>query len=108
MHGGAYTLHHCALGVVGGGVHWHGRASLPGVVEAVLPGGSPEVGAVAAQDHGAAQDTQSAAHPAGVEGEAEGHQALVLVDADGEPDGGYDAAHGWGTHRDVTGAEEEA
>ena len=61
----------CALGVVGGGVERHGRASLSGVVEAVLSARGPRVGAVTTQDHGAAQETESGADPAGVQREAE-------------------------------------
>lgn len=79
--------------MVGGGVHRRGRAPLSGVVEAVLSARDPEVGAVAAQDHGAAHEAEAGADPAGVQGEAERHQTLVQVSADGEPDGGDDAAH---------------
>lgn len=93
--------------MVGGGVHWHGRAPLSGVVEAVLSGRGPEVSALAAQDHGAPQDTESTADPASVEGEAKRHHTLILVNADGEPDGRYDTAHSWKTSTDMIGPEEE-
>lgn len=83
------------LGVVGGGVQRHGGASLSGVVEAVLPARGPGVGAMAAQDHGAPQETESGANPASVEGEAKRHQTLVLVSADRVPDSRYDATHSW-------------
>lgn len=89
------SSHSCTLGVVGGGVQRHGRAPLSGVVEAVLPARGPGVGAVATQDHGAAQETESGADPAGVQREAERHQTLLLVSADGEPDSRDDAAHSW-------------
>lgn len=78
--------------MVGGGIHWRGRAPLPGVVEAVLPARGPGDGAVETQDHGAAHETESGADPAGVQGDAECHQALVVVSTDGEPDGRDDAA----------------
>lgn len=85
--------------MVGGGVHWRGRAPLPGVVEAVLPARGPGHRAVEAQDHGAADETETGADPAGVQGEAERHQALVVMGADGEPDGGDDAAQSWTSRR---------
>lgn len=89
------TSHLCTLGVVCGGVQRRGRAPLSGVEEAVLPARGPGIGAVAAQDHGAAQETESRADPAGVQREAKRHQTLVLVSADGEPDSRYDATHSW-------------
>lgn len=88
----------CTLGVVGGGVQRHGGAPLSGVVEAVLPARGPGVGAMATQDHGAPQETESGADPAGIQGEAERHQTLVLVNANRVPDSRYDATHSW-SHR---------
>lgn len=81
--------------MVGGRVQRHGGAALPGVVEAVFPPRGPGVGAVATQDHGAAQEAESGANPAGVQREAERHQAVALVGANGEPDSRYDATDGW-------------
>lgn len=82
--------------MVGGGVHRRRRAPLPRVVEAVLPARGPRHAAVEAQDHGATHEAEGRADPAGVEREAERHEALVVVSADGEPDGGDDATHSWG------------
>lgn len=64
----------------------------PGVVEAGVPGqqAGDQVG-VAEQDHEAPQEAQGRAHPAGVQREAKGHEAFVLVGAHWEPDGGDDA-----------------
>ncbi len=86
--------------MVGWRVQRHGRAPLSGVVEAVLPAPGPWVSAMATQDQGAPQETESSADPAGVQGEAERHQTLVLVRTDGEPDSRYDATHGWKRHSD--------
>lgn len=105
MHGKCTAASHSlALGVVGGGVQRRGRAPLPGVVvEAVAPARGAGVDAAAEQDHGAAQQAEAGAHPAGVEREAERHQTLLPVSADGEPDRRYAAAQGWRTQGD-TGA----
>lgn len=81
--------------MVGRGVQGHGRAPLSGVVEAVLPSRHPGDGGMAKQDHEAAKETESGADPAGVQGEAERHQTLVLVSPDGEPDRRYDATYSW-------------
>lgn len=86
-----------ALGVIGGGGHRRVGPSLFGVVEAVVAvvggrgGGGGGVRGAAGQD-GAGQQGEDGAHPAHVEGEAEGHDALLVVGADGEPDGGNQAA----------------
>lgn len=85
-----------ALGVIGGGGRRRVGPSLFGVVEAVVVvvgggGGGGGVRGAAGQD-GAGQQGEDGAHPAHVEGEAEGHDALLVVGADGEPDGGNQAA----------------
>lgn len=100
------SSHSCTLGVVGGGVQRHGRAPLSGVVEAVLPARGRGVGAVATQDHGAAQETESGADPAGVQREAERHQTLVLVSADGKPDSRDDTTQSW-KRREERGVKED-
>lgn len=87
--------------MVGGGVQWHGRAPLSGVVEAVFPARCPGVATVATEDHEAAQETEGGAYPTGVQREAEGHEAFVLVSANGEPNGRYDATQ---SHEDHEGA----
>lgn len=91
--GDELTLDSGAFGVIGGGVQRHRRAPLPGVVEAVVPPRRPREVGVAEQDHEAAEEAEGGAHPAGVQREAKGHEPLVLVGADGEPDGGDDAEH---------------
>lgn len=81
--------------MVGGGVQRHGRAPLSGVVEAVFPARRGQIAAMATQDLRAAQEAETGAHPAGVQGEAERHQSFGLVAADGEPDRRHDATQSW-------------
>lgn len=77
-----------ALGVVGSGGGGRVPSSLFGVVKSfVVPEGALRGVRGAAGEERAAQQGEDGAYPAGVEGEAEGHQALLLVSADGEPDG---------------------
>lgn len=90
-----------ALGMIGGGGRRRVGPSLFGVVKAVVVlvggggGGGRGVRGAAGQD-GAGQQGEDGAHPAHVQGEAEGHDALLLVGADGEPHGGNQAAESWG------------
>jgi len=85
--------------VVAVGVRRRGRGALPGVVEAVVPARVTGIDAAAEQDRGAAQEAKAGADPAGVQREAERHQALLPVGADGEPDGRHDAAQSWRRER---------
>jgi len=90
-----------ALGVIGGRGGRRVPAALLGVVEAVvvLVGAGLRVGGGvwgAAGEDAAAQQGEDAAHPPGVEGEAEGHEAALAVSADGEPDRGHQTAQCWG------------
>lgn len=88
-----------ALGVIGGGGRRGVGPSLFGVVKAVVVlvggGGGRRVRGAAGQD-GAGQQGEDGAHPAHVQGDAEGHDALLLVGADGEPHGGDQAAESCG------------
>lgn len=84
-----------ALGVLGRPVQSRGRVPPSGVEEAVLPGRDADAGNLTAQDHEPPQGAESGSDPAGVQGEAEGHQVFLLVSADGEPDGGDDATNSW-------------
>lgn len=86
-----------ALGVVSGGGGRRVPASLFGVVKAfvVLEGACGRVRGAAGEE-GAAQQGEDAAYPAGIEGEAERHEAFLLVGADGEPDGRHQTAQAWG------------
>lgn len=77
--------------MVGGPIQRRGRVPPSGVEEAVLPGRDADAGNLATQDHEPPQHAEPGSDPAGVQGEAEGHQMFLLVSADGEPDGGYDA-----------------
>lgn len=88
--------------MVGGRVEGRrrGRASLSGVVEAVLSARGPGVTALGTQTQGATEETESGADPAGVQREAEGHQTLGLVDADREPDCRHDATNSWRTQEE--------
>ena len=100
-----------ALGVIGGGGGWLVAAPLFGVVEAVVllvgGGGGGGIRRAAGED-GAAQQGENSAHPAGVEGEAERHEAVLLVSADGKPDRGNHTAQRWGdTDRDREGSNKE-
>lgn len=78
--------------MVAGRLQGPGPARLSGEVEAVLSHGASGAQKMAEQDGNAPQETESGAHPSGVEGEAERHQTPVLVSPDREPDGRYDAA----------------
>lgn len=86
-----------ALGVVVGGGGGRVPPALFGVVEplSVLDGAGLGVQG-AAGEHGAAQQGEDGAAPAGVQGEAERHEAFLLVGPDGEPDGGHQTAQAWG------------
>lgn len=78
-----------ALGVVPqGGASGDGGRWL-GVVEALLRL-ADEI-AMAAGDHGATHQAEAGAHPAGVQGEAKGHDLLFLVRSHGEPRSGHHA-----------------
>jgi len=82
-----------ALAVIGRWVQGHGPARPPGVVEAVPPAGHGGIIAAATQDDGAADEAEAGADPAGIQREAERHQALLLVRTYREPDGGNDPAN---------------
>lgn len=91
-----------ALGVIGRGHRRRVAPALFGVVEAIVVlvrgrGGFRG----AAGEHGAAHQGEDGAHPSGVEGEAERHEALLLVGADGEPHGGNQTTQSWGGKRQV-------
>lgn len=82
-----------ALGVVGAGGGGCVPASLFGVVKTfVVPEGATRGVRGAAGEEAAAQQGEDGADPAGVEGEAERHQAFLLVGPDGEPDGRHQTA----------------
>lgn len=72
-------------------------AGARGVVEAVFAEGLgvPR----AADDDAATEEAEGRADPARVQRVAEAHDGGLAVGADGEPDGGNDAAHGWGDRR---------
>lgn len=72
-------------------------AGARGVVEAVFAEGLgvPR----AADDDAATEEAEGRADPARVQRVAEAHDGGLAVGADGEPDGGHDAAHGWGDRR---------
>lgn len=74
-----------------------GGAGARGVVEAVLAKGLsiPR----AADDDTATKEAEGRADPARVQGVAEAHDGGFAVGADGEPDGGHHAAHGWGDRK---------
>lgn len=86
-----------ALGVISGGGGGRVPASLFGVVKTfvVLEGAGRGVPGAAGEE-GAAQQAEDGAYPAGVEGEAERHEAFLLVSPDGEPDGRHQTAQAWG------------
>lgn len=72
--------------------------SLLGVVKVVVflvRAGRRGGGVGRAGEDGAAQQAEHGAHPAGVEREAEGHERLLPVGADGEPDGGHQTTNRW-------------
>lgn len=88
----------CTFGVIGG---WrNGVGSLFGVVETVVVGIRGLAFDAAAGDHTASQQTEGSAHPTGVEGEAEGHQTLLVMDTNREPHCGYNPTHGCKDIRD--------
>lgn len=84
-----------ALGVISGGGGGHDPASLFVKTYVVLEGAGRGVRG-AADEEAAAQQGEDGAHPAGIEGEAERHEAFLLVSPDGEPDGGHQTAQAWG------------
>lgn len=91
-----------ALGVIGWGHRRRMAPALFGVVEAIVVlvwgrGGFRG----AAGEHGAAHQGEDGAHPSGVQGEAERHEALLLVGADGEPHGGNQTTQSWGGKQQV-------
>lgn len=87
-----------ALGVIGGGGCWRVPTPLCGVVVSIVV----LVGAGlwglwgAAGENAPAQQAEDAAKPSSVEGEAERHEAVLLVGADGKPDCRHHAAQCWG------------
>lgn len=91
-----------ALGVISGGGGGRAPASLLGVVEAFVALERAARGVRgAAGEEGTAQQGEGGADPAGIEGEAERHQAFLLVSPDGEPDSRDQAAQAWGGHRSI-------
>lgn len=97
-----------ALGVISVGGGGRVPASLFGVVKTVvvLEGAGRGVRGAAGEE-GAAQQGEDGAHPAGIEGEAEGHEASLLVSPDGEPDGGHQTAQAWGDRSEVRNHRDE-
>lgn len=79
------------LRVVGGGGGHGVGGPLLGVVVAVLRVLAGGV-AGAAADHRAPKEAEDRSHPARVQGEAKGHEALLVVGTDGEPHGRHDTA----------------
>lgn len=91
-----------ALGVIGRGHRRWVAPGLFGVVEATVVAVRGRGGfRGAAGEHGAAHQGEDGAHPSGVQGEAERHEALLLVGADGEPHGGNQTTQSWGGKRRV-------
>lgn len=91
-----------ALGVIGRGHRRRVAPALFGVVEAIVVAVRGRGGFQgAAGEHGAAHQGEDGAHPSGVQGEAERHEALLLVGADGEPHGGNQTTQSWGGKRQV-------
>lgn len=86
-----------ALGVISGGGGGRVPASLFGVVKTfvVLEGACGGVRGAAGEE-GAAQQAEDGACPAGIEGEAERHEAFLPVSPDGKPDGRHQTAQAWG------------
>lgn len=97
-----------ALGVISGGGGGRVPAALFGVVKTVvvLEGAGRGVRGAAGEE-GAAQQGEDGAYPAGIEGEAEGHEAFLLVSPDGEPDGGHQTAQAWGDRSRVRNNRDE-
>lgn len=85
-----------AFGMVGGGGGGRVGPSLFGVVEAVVvlvgAGGVGLRGA--AGDERSSQQAEDGAHPASVEGEPEGHEAVLMMGPDGKPNGRHNTTHG--------------
>lgn len=91
------TLDVGALGVIGGGGCWRVASSLFGVIETIVV----LIGAWwrlrgATGEKAPTQQGEDGAHPSSVEGEAEWHEALLLVGADGKPDRRHHTTQCWG------------
>lgn len=97
-----------ALGVISGGGGGRVPASLFGVVKTVvvLEGAGRGVRGAAGEER-AAQQGEDGAYPTGIEGEAEGHEAFLLVSPDGVPDGGHQTAQAWGDRSEVSNNRDE-
>lgn len=88
------SSHVSTFGVVSGGGAGKSGA-LFGVVESIVVSVCSRGVHWTAGDHTASQQTKCSAHPTRIQGEAEGHQAPLVMGPDGKPHGGDDAAKSW-------------
>lgn len=92
---GSPTLDVGTFGMMVGGGCWQVATSVFGVVIVVVVlvaawrGGG---GVRRAHEHHSTQQAENGAHPSGVEGEAERHEAELLVGTNREPDGWHQSA----------------
>lgn len=93
-----------ALGMIGGGNCWRVARSLFGVVKAIVVlVGARWGGGLwrATGKHGPTQQGEDGAHPSSVEGEAERHEALLIVGANGKPHRRNHTTQCWGDTKSV-------
>lgn len=93
-----------ALGMIGGGDRWRVATSLFGVVKAIVVLVRARWGGGlwgATGKNGPAQQAEDSAHPSSVEGEAEWHEALLVVSANGKPNRGNHTTQCWGDKKIV-------